>query len=233
MFEQVRSGGGKASHGKIAFELASRTLTIEDIVIEPKQQALAKVEITSFVAVGVQQADPASFSADTVEVSGLNLAIVDADRVKVKATYKIPQVTARNYSGPIRAAKGPQSDSLVDMYRFVLEQYAGISASSIVAPTLTATVDAGAGKPGSGELRLFGPGDPEPQSRQGRIRSRADRATFTLDVSPKGRLEKMTGELAGLIAHDFDASAIAAALDPQQAKDDNFHRLYRRISAGS
>lgn len=30
-FARMRSGGGKASHGKVDFELASRTLIIEDI----------------------------------------------------------------------------------------------------------------------------------------------------------------------------------------------------------
>ena len=34
-FEQMRQQGGKASHGKIAFDLPTRTITIEDIAVTP------------------------------------------------------------------------------------------------------------------------------------------------------------------------------------------------------
>jgi len=34
-FEMIRSSGGKASHGKIDFDLPTRTVTIEDIAIAP------------------------------------------------------------------------------------------------------------------------------------------------------------------------------------------------------
>ena len=33
-FEQIRAGGGKASHGKVSFDLKSRTLRIDDIATE-------------------------------------------------------------------------------------------------------------------------------------------------------------------------------------------------------
>jgi cell division protein FtsL len=33
-FEQIRAGGGKASHGKVSFDLRSRTLRIADIATE-------------------------------------------------------------------------------------------------------------------------------------------------------------------------------------------------------
>ncbi|MEY9414315.1 putative negative regulator of RcsB-dependent stress response [Bradyrhizobium japonicum] len=42
-FEQIRASGGKASHGKVAFELATRTLTIENINVEPAQPELARL----------------------------------------------------------------------------------------------------------------------------------------------------------------------------------------------
>ena len=34
-FEQIRKQGGKASYGKIAFDLPTRTITIEDIAVTP------------------------------------------------------------------------------------------------------------------------------------------------------------------------------------------------------
>lgn len=33
-FEQIRAGGGKASHGKVSFDLRSRTVRIADIATE-------------------------------------------------------------------------------------------------------------------------------------------------------------------------------------------------------
>ena len=37
-FEQMRAGGGKASHGKVSFDLKSRTLRIDDIATESATQ---------------------------------------------------------------------------------------------------------------------------------------------------------------------------------------------------
>ena len=33
-FEQIRAAGGKASHGKVSFDLSTRTVTVADIVTE-------------------------------------------------------------------------------------------------------------------------------------------------------------------------------------------------------
>ena len=231
-FAQMRAGGGKAVHGKVTFELASRTLTIEDIAIEPKQQALARVGIAKVTAVGVRQADAASFSADSIDFSGVEIAIADTGRTKVKASYKIPQITARDYSGPIRASIPPPSDELIDMYRFALAQYASIKASSIAVPTATVNVDAGPGNPGNGEFVYTGMAIQN--VNHGKVETaKTDRVAFTLDLAQPGKTEKMIGELSGLAAYDFDVSAVAAALDPQQISDDSFHTIYRRISVNS
>jgi hypothetical protein len=37
-FEQIRAGGGKASHGKVSFDLKSRTVRIADIATESASQ---------------------------------------------------------------------------------------------------------------------------------------------------------------------------------------------------
>ncbi|WFU21593.1 hypothetical protein QA649_26200 [Bradyrhizobium sp. CB1717] len=232
-FERMRSGGGKAGHGKIGFELATRTLTIEDVVIEPGLPELALLKIAKVTALGVSQADEDRFSADSVELGGVEVAITYTDRTKVKATYKIPQITARNFSGPTRAANGaPLSGSLIDMYRFALVQYATVSASSIMAPTITVNVDAGTGKAGNGDFVYSGLAIQN--INRGKVETaKTDRITYTLDPTQPGKPAKMTGELSGVAAYDFDASAVAVALDPQQSGDDSFHRIYRRLSADS
>lgn len=229
-FEQMRSGGGKASHGKIAFELATRTLTIEDINVEPAQSDLANVKIAKITAIGARQPDEAHFSAEILEASGVEVAFTYAERITVKANYKIPLISARDFSGPTRAASAPPSGSILDMYRFMLAQYATISASSIAAPTVAVNVDAGTGNAGSGDYVYSGLS--VQNVNRGKIETaKADRVTYTLDLPQPGKPAKMKGELSGLAIYDFDPSVLTAALNQQGASDDGFHKIYRRISA--
>ncbi|UFS92826.1 hypothetical protein LPJ38_22750 [Bradyrhizobium daqingense] len=231
-FERMRSGGGKASHGKVSFEFTTRTLTIEDIAIEPAQPQLANVRVAKVTAVGVRQPDEARFSADTIEASGVEVAFAANERMKLKATYKMPQISARDFSGPTRADTTPLSGSIIDMYRFMLAQYASVSATSITVPTLAVNVDAGSGNPGSGDYVYSGLS--AENVKRGQIEAaKTERVTFTLDMPPPGKPAKMTGELSGLAISDFDATAVRIALDQQEPSDDNFHRIYRRISANS
>lgn len=231
-FEQMRSGGGKASHGKITFELATRTLTIEDINIEPAPPLLANVKVAKVTAVGVRQPDEAHFSADSIEASGVEVGFTSTEPTTVKANYKIPQISARDVSGPTRAASAPPSGSITDMYRFMLAQYATVSASSIAVPTVAVNVDAGTGNVGSGDYVYSGLA--VQNVNRGKIETaKTDRITYTIDLAQPGKPAKMSGELSGLAAYDFDATAVRAALEQQGSSDDSFHRIYRRISANS
>ena len=231
-FEQMRSGGGKASHGKITFELATRTLTIEDINIEPAPPLLANVKVAKVTAVGVRQPDEAHFSADSIEASGVEVGFTSTEPTTVKANYKIPQISARDVSGPTRAASAPPSGSITDMYRFMLAQYATVSASSIAVPTVAVNVDAGTGNVGSVDYVYSGLA--VQNVNRGKIETaKTDRITYTIDLAQPGKPAKMSGELSGLAAYDFDATAVRAALEQQGSSDDSFHRIYRRISANS
>ena len=44
-FEQIRSAGGKASHGKVSYDIRNRTLTIADIVRHPTARAIAAASL--------------------------------------------------------------------------------------------------------------------------------------------------------------------------------------------
>ncbi|WP_426609233.1 hypothetical protein [Bradyrhizobium sp. McL0616] len=231
-FEQIRSGGGKASHGKVAFDLTSRTLTVEDIVVEPAEQPQAHIKIASIKGTGVRQADEARFSADGIEISGFEVALDEVGPGKLKVSYKVPQLTMRDYAGPTHAANAPASGSLIDMYRFVLDQYASIAASSVTAPTLSIAFDAGKGAGGSGEMIYSGLAIQK--LGQGKIDAmKADRAAFTINVPQPGKADKLTGEISDIIINDFDSTAIAAALDPRKANDDSYHRVYGQMSSGA
>ncbi|SDI74483.1 hypothetical protein SAMN05216338_102957 [Bradyrhizobium sp. Rc2d] len=228
-FERIRSSGGKASHGKIDFDLPTRMVTIEDIAIAPGEQA--QIKIAGIKGTGVRLIDDVRFSADSIDVTGFEVALNQVGPTKLKASYKIPQLTLRDYAGPLHAGNVPTGDSLIDIYRYVLDQYASVTASSVTAPTLTMSFDASGSAAGSGEVaysRLA-----IQHLKHGKIDAmKADRAVFTIDVPQPGKQDKLTGDLSNIIVNDFDATAIAAALDPQKAGDDSYHRVYRQMSAG-
>jgi hypothetical protein len=63
-FEQIRAGGGKASHGKVSFDPWSRTVIIADIAGESAAQPALVVKIASVTARGASEKDGTRFSAD-------------------------------------------------------------------------------------------------------------------------------------------------------------------------
>ena len=73
-FEQIRASGGKASHGKVSFDPWSRTVTIADIAGKSATQPPLVVKIASVTATGVSEKDGTRFSADSIEVSDLEVS---------------------------------------------------------------------------------------------------------------------------------------------------------------
>lgn len=227
-FEQIRSRGGAASHGKIGFDLPSRTLTIEEVNVEPGRAPLAGIKAASFKAIGVRQVGEAHIAADTVEVDGVELAIdCAAGAANIKVTYKIPQLTLTNYSGPARVQGAPASDSILDAYRFGLEQFASITAGSLNVPTITAAMTGITGG-GAGEITYSGL--TVRNINRGKIdAAKVDRAVVAINVQ-QPRPDKITSGFSDLTIKDFDANVMIAALNPEKANDDSYHRVYRQIS---
>lgn len=231
-FEQIRTQGGKASHGRVAFDLPTRTLTIEDIAIAPGKEPQAQIKIASITGTGVRKIDETRFSADSIDITGVEVALDQIGPAKLKVSYKVPQLIMRDYAGPIHSGDAPVTGSLIDMYRYVLNQYAGVTASSLAAPTLTTSFDSGSNAAGSGEVTYSGLAIQN--LKHGKIDAMtADRATIAIDVKQPGKPDKLTGELSNIVVNDFDASAILAMLDPQTASDDGYRRIYRQVSAGT
>lgn len=226
--EQIRSRGGAASHGKIGFDLPGRTLTIEEVNVEPGRAPLAGIKVASFKAIGVRQVDEAHIAADTVEVDGVELAIDGAaGAANIKVTYKIPQLTLTNYSGPARVQGAPASDSILDAYRFGLEQFASITAGSLNVPTITAAMTGIIGG-GAGEITYSGL--TVRNINRGKIdAAKVDRAVVAINVQ-QPRPDKITSGFSDLTIKDFDANVVIAALNPEKANDDSYHRVYRQIS---
>jgi len=228
-FEQIRAGGGKASHGKVSFDLKSRTLKIADIATESATQPPVSIKIASIVASGVGQPDTERFSAETIEASGMEIGSSIAGPTDGNITYKIPRLVLKDYSGPTRVQYPPASASIIDAYRSVLQQFAAISAASISAPNITGTIDFGT--PMSGEFTYSGTALRD--IKAGKIATmQVERANFTVNTQKAGKPDKMTGEILNLASRDFDAAAVAAVLDPQKANDGQYYRLYGKTTAG-
>lgn len=228
-FAQIRAGGGKASHGKVSFDLRSRTLRIADIATESATQPPARLKIASLTASGVGQPDAGRFSAETIEASDMEIGGSIAGPTDGNVTYKIPRLVLKDYSGPMRVQYPPASASIIDAYRSVLQQFAAVSATSIEAPRVTGTINFGA--PMSGEFTYSGMALRD--IKAGKIATmQVERANFAVNTQQAGKPDKMTGEILNLASRDFDAAAIASILDPQKANDGQYYRLYGKTTAG-
>jgi hypothetical protein len=231
-FDQVRASGGKASHGKLAFDLLHHTVTIADIAAESAAQPPVSVKIGSLTASGVSQTSATRFVADSIEATGID---VDARMVAPgdwHVTYKVPRITVKDYSGPAGPLRQPASSSVIDVYRFVFEQFADITASSVTAPSIVATINFGATTPANADVVTYS-GLTIQNIKDGKIAAaKIDDLVFAVNVQQAGKAESITGDLANVAAYDVDIAATAPIFDSQKANDDRYYRIYRQISTG-
>ena len=230
VFDQIRATGAKASHGKVSFDLKSRTITVSDISGESAAQPPMSLKIASLTASGVNQPDATRVSADSIEATGIEVAAAMA-APSMGVTYKVPQITVKDYSGPANLQQPPASSSLLDVRLFALKQLANITAASITAPSVAATISFGGATAVSGDVIYSGIA--VENIKDGKIATaKVDGFVFTVNMQPAGKPEKFTGNLANVITRDIDINAMAAIFDPQKANDDQYYRTYRQISAG-
>jgi hypothetical protein len=230
--EQIRATGGKASHGKISFDLLTRTVKIADLAAQSAAQPPVSIKIGSLTASGVNQPDPARISAETIEITDVEIGAATGTQPVFSLVYKVPRITVQDYAGPASLRRPPASSSLTDIYRSALEQFAGVAAASVTAPSLAATINPGASTPGSGEIAYT---DIAIKGvKDGRIASaKVDGAVFTLNTqAPTGKPDKLIGSLANIAGYEIDSHAMAAIFDPQKASDDQSYPVYRQITTG-
>jgi hypothetical protein len=227
-FEQIRATGGKASHGKVAFDLLNRTVTVSDIATQSATQPPVNVKIASIIASGVSQPDTARFSADSIEAVDVAVGAAMGPQPG-SVTYTAPRITAKGFSGPA-GMQQPPSSSGTEAYRFAIEQFAAISATSISIPSIAGTMNVGSAlQDGSftySGLEVQGIKDGKTAT------TKVDRVAFAATTLEKGKPQKIAGDLTDLTMLDFDATAVAAAFDPQRANDDRYYRAYRQLSTG-
>ena len=230
-FEHIRATGSKASHGKVSFDLLNRTVTVADITGESAAQPPVSVKITSFTASGVSQPDATPFAAESIEATDIEVGAGMAAPPGWRVTYKAPRITVKDYSGPAGLRRQPASSSIIDMYRFALEQFASVNASSITASSIAGTMNFGGATPGGGDFAYSGLS--MQGIKDGKIAAmKADGFIFTVNTQQAGKADKLAGNLANMASYDVDAAAAAAVLDPQKANDDRYYRIYRQVSIG-
>jgi hypothetical protein len=233
-FEQIRATGSKASHGKVSYDLLSRTITVADIAAESATQPPVSVKIASFMASGVGQPGATRFCADSIEAADVEVDGRMAAQTGWGMIYKVPRVAIKDYSGPAGPQRLPVSSSATDVSRFVLEHFAAVTAASVTVPSLAATysVPGAVGAPQVvdytySNLALL-------NIKDGRIAEMTvGRETFTINLPQNGKIEEVGGEIASMASYDFDSGAVLAALDPARANDGNYYRAYRQATMGA
>jgi hypothetical protein len=231
-FEKIRATGAKASHGKVSFDPWSRTITIADLAAESAAQPPVSIKSARFVASGVSQPDPSRFSADSIEATDVEIGAAKAAPAGWRVSYKAPRIAIKDYSGPAGPQRRLDSSSALDMYRFALEHFAAVTASSVTASSLVGTFDTGATTTGGGDYAYSGLALSD--IKNGSIAAMTvKRMVFTANLLQAGKAGKLSGDVADVALHDFDATSVAAILDPARADDDRYYRVYRQMTTGA
>ncbi len=228
-FAAVRQSGATASHGRVSFDIWTRTITVEDIAGESAAQPPVSVKIGRFTASGVSQPAAGRLFAERIVAADVDIGGPRLTQPQQRFAYKAPLVQVINYAGPAGPLRRLDPSAPTDLHRFLLEHVAAVSATAIWLPSVTGTmmVASTPGEFGYTNLALR-------EIRDGRIGVIAiDRMAFSATVEAAGKPDKMTGSLADIAVYDFDATAVHALFDPERAKDDKIYRAYRQMKSGA
>nr|WP_041756569.1 hypothetical protein [Bradyrhizobium sp. ORS 278] len=242
-FAQIRQNGATASHGKVAFDLWSRKLTIADVKVESAAQPPASISFGAITAMGLSQPDGDHVAASSIELSDVAMSGQMPGPSAIRLSYKLPQIVLKDYAGPVRFAALPAGSGPLETYRTLMQQFATISASSIILPRAEGTMEGGPAAAAPAEFTYSG--FTIDNIKDGRIASyKLDGLAFTMSMQQPanklaagagqpGRIEKLQGRVTDIVHHDIDANAMLAVLSPEAAKDDRVYRVYGRVTAGA
>jgi hypothetical protein len=231
---QIRAGGASATRGSLAFDLSSRTLTIADLAVKSDAKPAIDVKIGRFTAAGVDLMQTSRFVAERVDIGEIEAAGTLALPSAVTFAYKAPRIEIANYAGPSAALRAFDPASPLDLWRFAFEHFAALTATSITVPSVTASIAPAADAKGIGAADYAYSGIMARDIRAGRVASTTvERFSYTSKVNLPGVADAISGEVVALTALDFDSAATLALLDPASAKDDTYHRAYRRLTSGA
>ena len=88
-----------------------------------------------------QPAGPGATPADNIEAADIEVGVSTASPGGWQVNYKVPSIAIKNYAGPASLPAPPASASFIEVYRFMLERFATVSASSIEIPSIAGTLN--------------------------------------------------------------------------------------------
>jgi hypothetical protein len=215
---------GSATHGRVEFDLWSRTLKVSDIVVQSKTGPHPKVTLTQLVASGIGLSGKAS----RVEIVGLETSEMVPGQRGFRVEQKAPSIVLTDFSA--RPFTPTKVGSLFDLSRLWLEQFSSITATSIEVPSLTVTMTATEGPPGvSSEYKYTNLVVRD--VRGGRF-AEATMDGVALRSSLGGPHTELSGEMGKSSILDGDVGPVLAVLDPSRPRSDDYQRVYRQMKIG-
>lgn len=230
-FAELRQNGGKASHGRISFDLWSRKLEIADVKTETTSNPALTVNIGRITASNLSQPDATRVTADSIEISNIEVEGQLTAPATMRMTYKAPQLIISNYAGPARFVAPAPGSPLLDTYRGLVRQAIAVSATQVSMPRLSGSMIS-PGEPGTDFAYAGFVAD---GIKDGRIaRYKLDEVTFTVTPRELGNTKggRMRGRITDIVHADLDANGLLAMLDPDKASDDSVHHVYGKVTTG-
>ncbi len=215
---------GSATHGRIEFDLWSRTLKVSDIVVQSKTGPHPKVTVTQVIASGIGLSGKAS----RVEIVGLETSEVVPGQQRLRLEQKAPSIVLTGFAA--RPFTPPKVASMFDMTRLWLEQFSSITAASIEVPSLTVTMTAAEGSPGVSAEYTY-TNLVVRDVRDGRF-AEATIDGIALRSGLGGPLTELKGEIGKSSILDGDVAPMLAILDPSRPRSDDYQRIYRQLTMG-
>src|SRR6185295_13379977 len=182
-FAQMRANGATATHGRVAFDLVSRTVTIADIAVKSDAQAAVEVKIGRFTAERVDLMQTGRFAAERVSIQDVEAGGTLAMQGGLKVVYQVPTIEIMGYSGPSAPLRAFNPASPFDLWRFALEHFATTTAASITIASVTASLTS-ANPKGFGPATYTYSGILARDIHQDRVASAAvDRMSFAIKIT--------------------------------------------------
>jgi hypothetical protein len=229
-FERMRGSGAKASHGKVSYDLWKRTITIADVATETATEPPTTVKIANLTASGVGQPERGRIAVDSLEATDIEVSFTLASGgSQLQYTYRLPKLTASDCSGPARVEQLPPGSSTIDLYRYGLEQFSQLAASSVTIPNLSVGVKFNSAMLTGGDIGYSG--ITIEGIKDGKVATaKVEKGALAYNMQMAGKNDGFSGTFTNLVIQDFDATAAAVVLDPQKTNDNQSYRMYRQVS---
>ena len=223
-----RASLGSATHGRIEFDLWTRTLKVSDVVVQSRTAPHPRIALAQVIASGIDL----SGKATRVEIVDLETSDMLPGRPGVRMDQKAPRVTLTGFSARPLAPR--KVASMLDLTRLWLEQFSAVTAASIEVPSLTVTLTPTGGGSRSPALstEYIYTNLVLRDVRDGRV-AETTMDGIVLRGGVGGALGEFRGEIGKSSVLDADVAPLLAFLDASRPRAHGTQRLYRQLSMGA